>query len=153
MSRLWAKNADATKVRQWTAESVRKRKHEQKSKPARILRAPFAEAFPDLEKLPLRVRLWAHAILLGLETAPVKRPLSAAERAAGRKVIDEVLRESGRVLPQQTKRQRLITRVKALRAMGKTKAVEIACGELGVPRATAFQWLRADSPGKSKKLD
>jgi hypothetical protein len=95
--------------------------------------------------------------LLGLETVPVAeedRPLSAADLAKTRKLIDEAsTRERGRARPQQTKQQQFIARVEALRAKGAKKAVETACAELGVPRSTAFEWLRADSPRKSKKLD
>jgi hypothetical protein len=150
------------KTRQRAADGVRRRKYEQKAgarpdDPARELRIPFDEVFPDLKKLPWRFRMWAQAILLGHETVPIaegRRPLSATELAEGRKVIDEILAGGGRRSPrQQTKQQRLIARVQALRAEGKKKAVEIACDELGVPRSTAFEWLRADSPRKSKKLD
>jgi hypothetical protein len=125
---------------------MRKRKYEQKPKPARRLRIPFDEVFPDLKKLPWHRRMSVQRILLGLETVPVAeelRPPSAADLAKGRKLIDEALAsESGRSLHQQTKQQQLIARVEALRAKGEKKAVEIACAEFEVPRRTAYDWLK-----------
>jgi hypothetical protein len=128
---------------------VRKRKYERKAerpKPARELRIPFDEAFPYFKKLPWRRRMWVQAILLGLETVPISkelRPPSATELAEARKLIDEALAgESGRALRQQTRQQRLIARVEALRASGVKKAVETACDELNVPQRTAYRWLK-----------
>jgi hypothetical protein len=121
---------------------VRKRKYERKPKPARELAIPFDEAFPGLKKLPLPHRMSVRAILLGHETVPTsewQQPQSAADRAEARKVIDELAGESGRA---QTKQQRLIARVEALRAKGEKKAVEIACAEIDVPRRTAYEWLK-----------
>jgi hypothetical protein len=147
----WCKILDETTARHrtavpWERRSVRKRKYEQKPKPARRLRISFDEAFPDLKKLPWRRRMRLEAILLGLETVPIQeelRPPSAADLAEARKVIDEALAgERGRALPQQTKQQRLIARVEVLRAKGVKKAVEIACAELNVPGRTAYRWLR-----------
>jgi hypothetical protein len=138
----------ATTTQQRTVQGVRKRKYEQKPKPARRLRIPFDEVFPDLKKLPWRRRMSVQRILLGLETVPVAeelRPPSAADIAKARKVIDEALAGGrGRALPQQTKQQRLlIARVDELRAKGEKKVVEKACTEFRVSRRTAYAWLKS----------